>query len=235
MRKLMVVFMFVILALTLGSQRASAQVPACDTDTLADYIADGSCTIGDKTFTFTSTSYSTTGGAPAASAITVIPHNPGGGVEGLTFQGSWVLSGTNASMDSLISFTVANSTGAATIEDASFITLSGVGITGDGQLVINEGLCLGGFPCPGGGKALFAAGTTSGTFFLTDHTTFTPTGAVDASKDINLSVGANGGLVSMTSITDDFSQVVPEPGSLLLLGTGLLSFGGLLRRRMLGA
>ncbi len=232
MRKLMVVFLFVVFALTVGSQTASAA--ACTSESLSNYLVAGfSCTIGDKTFS--NFSYAAAGGAPSAANITVTPQMPSSNVEGLQFSSSgWSVPLFGSSIDSLIGFNVANSTGAATIEDASFATLSGVGITGTGVLQISEGLCLGGTSggiCPGTFTSIFKTGTV-GTVILQAHTTFTPTGLVSASKDIALNTGSSGS-VFLSSITDDFSQVVPEPGSLALLGTGLLSLGGLLRRRVL--
>jgi hypothetical protein len=231
----MVAFMFSILALTLGSQATSAA--SCGTASLATYATAGfSCTIGDKTFSNFAYQLSPITGQPTAANITVSPDiTAPPGSEGLTFSGNWSISGVSQSLDSLITFTVANSAGLATIKDASFITLAGSLITGTGLLTVTEGLCLGGNPCPGGSTFIGNAADASTKILLQAQTTFTPTGLLNASKDILLTTGSpTGGSVFLTSITDDFSQV-PEPGSLALLGTGLLSLGGLLRRRVLRA
>jgi hypothetical protein len=54
---------------TLGPSNAHAST--CATTTLANYISQGGCTIGDVLFTVVS--YTPTGGAPAASSFTVVP------------------------------------------------------------------------------------------------------------------------------------------------------------------
>ena len=62
-----------------------------------------------------------------------------------------------------------------------------------------------------------------------------PEGTVAVTKDIALSAFAptnpSVGLANISIITQTFSQTVPEPASMLLLGAGLLGLGGLMRKK----
>jgi len=68
------------------------------------------------------------------------------------------------------------------------------------------------------------------------------TGAVTVQVDINggtdltaLAAAGTGGTTGGFSGAEIFPSPTPEPSSLLLLGSGILSFGGFLRRRVLNA
>jgi hypothetical protein len=63
-----------------------------------------------------------------------------------------------------------------------------------------------------------------------------PYQSLHVSKDVLLQAFANGpipnGTVLFTTLTQTFSQVIPEPGSIVLFGTALLGCAAVLRRRM---
>jgi PEP-CTERM motif len=209
-----------------------------------DHYLGLSCTITNpnnpsdvKTFNnfqYTSDSNPFGFGLPATSVfVTPIttPLNPG-----FQFSGAWMAGGGIQSMDSLIQFTVNVSPGGALITDMS-LSMGGYGFSGLGSVHINETVCLGAtFPaCSGGIERTLEVFTSSSGTQRFDEISFAGVSEIDVQKDILLSAGTeSGGSAELSLVTNQFSEsgAVPEPGSILLFGSGALALAGVLRRKL---
>src|ERR1051326_3647234 len=193
---------------------------ACVTGTIATYEALGSagCNIGDKTFSDFTFVSSASGGAtaPTAAGVTVTPVTIGGEI-GLQFNALWT-AGSNQTADTTIGFDVAVTGGGAFLIDDASTVQSSSGFTGTGSASVTEGICG---PVPCSPTTSTTTINTAGTTQLSDHIVFSPTGSVHAVKDIGVS-GGTAGTASISQVIDTFSQTaVPEPASILLLGSVL--------------
>ncbi len=207
----------------------------CPTTTYDNYLGSGfSCGIDDKTFfnfVYSGSSNPPGYGLPAGSiAVTPIttPQNPG-----FQFSGGWFASTASGitEQDSLIQYTVTVNQGGNPITDLS-LSIGGVSWTGTGSVLVNETACLGAvFPsCTGGQEITLSVYDSSVGSKLFDSASFAGVSEVDVEKDITVQAGTNGS-AAVSLVTNQFSETTPEPGSLVLFGSGVLGLGALLRRR----
>lgn len=210
----------------------AAQAPAVPMSGLMD---GGTIEYGDKVFG----DFDVSGPIDPAS-IDVTAVTLSNGDLALRFQGPFYAQDGGVA-DYGIYYSVSTATGEPLIKDISQSFVPTLGGTG-GTIGIGESVYVGGFGGPGNpmiahsSVSWFFGGSSNdpmdppGEELQGDLLVFDPVSKVYVSKDILL-VSNQGGLVGATVITQGFSQV-PEPGTMLLLGSGLVGLGSLgLRRR----
>jgi hypothetical protein len=207
----------------------SAFASDCIVTTYDQYLGPGfSCGIGDKTFE--NFSYSTGGtNQIGASSITAnpinTPFNPG-----FLFNAPWAAQ-AGQTQSSVIGFTATVNPGGNLIDDLS-LYMFGAGVLGTGQVSVTETYCAGDTfadSCAHGTQGTLETILNSSTSILHASASFGPVNIVDVQKDIELVGGDNGSAALVSGVQNQFSEV-PEPGSLMLFGSGVAGLAGILRR-----
>ena len=230
-----------VLACLLSAVLSAGPIAPCTTASLSVYLsATMPCAVGALEFghfAYSNTFFPTLPG-PAASAIMVTPssdpNNPG-----LDLSAAWSVAGMGTGMDSALTYLVQTISGLPTIDSAWFGTTEDISHS-PVNVQVSETLCvgaaLGAGKCPAADQISVVVPNGQGAQQMS--VSFGPVSELTVSNDIFIrSAGANGnGMIS--DVGNNFPASVPEPGSPVLVISGLLMllpvarFG--MRRRLPG-
>jgi hypothetical protein len=219
---------------------AGALGAPCVPDSLTNYVGlgGGGCSVGGALFSDFTADLSLL--VPTAtlidpSSVTVTPTSFAGGVQ-LAFSMDQS-AGADQFLGILIGYTVAGLSGVTF--SAAGLSLDGADATGNGDVSVAEDLCLGDVFLLDPGSCLtpdtLAVAQLPGLSTSPDALSFTtPTALLDVFVDIAISSNFDGtaqldGAVTTAFAADAAPSAVPEPASLLLVGTGVGALA--LRRR----
>jgi hypothetical protein len=221
---------FVLFALLVLMVPACSGSSACLTngsyqfyETNYDTFANA-CSIGDKLFWGFALN-NKTGNEPAATGINVQPV-PGDGFSnpGISFNAGGWTADVGFPIDAIISYDVATASGSPVIEDTTLTitgTLTGAGSAGQVTETLTPSV-------PGSPLTVFLPGppVSAHIDFLSDEQ------AVFAvQNEIILSITSKSSTSHVSVVENQFSENIPEPAVTFLIGSGLMLFGLVRRRR----
>lgn len=219
----------ILLSVMVLAFSAFAVSDTCTTTDLQSYLnLKNGCTVGNLLFTDFMVPMSSSVGAvlPNPSQVGVTPLSSSSG-SGLIFDVA-LGAGPGQTADFTIDYLVKVEAGGPITDSSLSID---AGTSGSGLVSVAETQCLGGtLPGCAGGTSIGLSTTGSQ---LTDSATFGGVTEVGASKDILVTDPGTTGQATISSEEQLFStqNVVPEPASLTLFGTGLLALAFLIRRK----